>query len=124
MALLYWRATAALLVLVAAAGFALVALGKAALLGSLLVFDTTHNVLHAALALVAIVFATGLVPPRATRVAAGWVGVFYLALAVLGFLSGRLFGLGPLVGLHLELGENALHLLLGAWGAYVGFREA
>jgi hypothetical protein len=122
-ALRYWRASATLLVLVAAAGFILVARRKPALLGEFLAFDTAHNVLHAALALLAIVFATGLLPERVTRAAAGWVGVFYLALAVLGFMSARLFGLGPLVGMRLELGENALHLALGAWGAYVGFRH-
>lgn len=120
-ALVYWRASAPLLLLAAAAGFALVATRKAALLGEFLTFDTTHNVLHVALFLVAAAFATGLFPLRVTSAAAGWVGVAYLALAVLGFLSNRLFGLGPLVGLHLELGENLLHLGLGAWGAWAGF---
>jgi len=117
----FWRVSALLLLLVAAAGFFLVATKRAALWPGLLAFDTPHNVLHAALFVVAAVFATGLLPAGVTRVAAGWVGVAYLALAALGFLSGRLFGLGPMVGMSLELGENVLHLALGAWGAWAGF---
>ncbi|GEM_PF-5087919 len=119
--LLYWRASAAALALVAAAGFLLVAARRPSVGDGLLVFDTPHNALHAALALVAIAFATGLPPERASRAWAGWLGVAYLALAALGFLSGRLFGLGPLLGMHLETSEDALHLALGAWGAKVGF---
>lgn len=120
-ALVYWRVSAALLLVVAAAGFFLVATRRAALWPGFLVFDAFHNGLHAALFLVAAIFATGLLPASATRLAAGWVGVSYLALAALGFLSNRLFGLGPLVGMNLELGENVLHLALGAWGAWAGF---
>jgi hypothetical protein len=121
--LLYWRWSSAGLALLAPAGFLLVARHQASLAGGLLVFDTTQNVLHAALAALALAFATGLPPAGVSRRVAGWTGVAYLALAALGFFSERLFGLGPLVGMRLEVSENALHLALGAWGAKVGFGE-
>lgn len=121
---LFWRASGAALALLAAAGFALVAMGRANLLGAnFLVFDTTHNALHAALAAASLVLGFAPLPPRALVVGAQAFGLFYFALAVVGFINGGLFGLGKIVGTRLELVENVLHLGLGAWAAYVGFQE-
>jgi hypothetical protein len=47
---------------------------------------------------------------------AKWGGLFYALLGVVGFFMHEL----PL-GIHLDLGCNVAHLLLGVWGAYVGF---
>ena len=43
-------------------------------------------------------------------------GVIYLLLGIVGFIAPNL----PL-GIHLDLACNLAHLVLGAWGAYVGF---
>lgn len=45
------------------------------------------------------------------------IGVLYLALGLLGFISPELFGLMP-VGFS----ENVLHLVVGAIALYFGFR--
>ena len=44
------------------------------------------------------------------------LGVVYLLLGVVGFIAPNL----PL-GIHLDLACNLAHLVLGAWGVYVGF---
>lgn len=119
--LVLWRASAPLLAALVALGVWLESTRHARQLGGYLVFDRAGDALHAFFTLVALVLATGLVPERASRAIAGAWGAALLVLAALGFLSARLFGLGPLVGLQLDLVENALHLALGAWGAKVGF---
>lgn len=43
-------------------------------------------------------------------------GIFYLLLGLVGFIAPDL----PL-GIHLDLGCNLAHLVLGVWGVYVGF---
>jgi multisubunit Na+/H+ antiporter MnhG subunit len=43
-------------------------------------------------------------------------GAIYLVLGVIGFVAPNL----PL-GIHLDLACNLAHLVLGAWGVYVGF---
>lgn len=43
-------------------------------------------------------------------------GLFYALLGVVGF-----FMMDPGFGIHLDLGCNVAHLVLGVWGAYVGF---
>lgn len=43
-------------------------------------------------------------------------GLFYLVLGVLGF-----FVMDLPLGIHLDMVCNVAHLVLGAWGAYVGF---
>jgi hypothetical protein len=119
---LYWRVGGAALAAVAGLGFLLVAVGRGNMLGDVIAFDTAHNVLHAVLAMVAIALGFGTASVQVLRVAARVAGIVYLALGLVGFVDGGLFGAGDLVGLHLEAGENALHLILGAWGAYAGFR--
>jgi hypothetical protein len=121
---IYWRVSALVFAIWAGLGFFLVAQNRAALVGNALVADTPMNALHAALALVALACALPWTPSRFVLATARAASIFLLALAVLGFVSGRLFGLGPLAGTHLEIGENALHLALGAWGAYAAFGPA
>lgn len=82
---------------------------------SFLAFDWTHNVLHVVLAAVALYVGFGPVGAAMTTNYARYFGIVYLALGVLGFFVPAL---GPL---HLELGENVIHLLIGGWGAYAGF---
>lgn len=121
-----WLATGALLAIVAILGFVLSATGRRALLGSTLLFDQPHNVLHVLLAAVSLALAfIPLADATSRRIALGF-GIGYLALAVLGAFSPTLFGYGTRLGatpnarLHLEMGENLLHFALGAWAAYVG----
>lgn len=120
---LYWRVSGIALAALAGIGILLVAIDQAALLGGFLTFDTAHNLVHALLAGVAIALGFGSAPAALRRNLAKAVGVVYLLLAVVGFVSASTFGLGALLGLHLELGENLVHLLLGAWGAYAGFSD-
>ena len=47
---------------------------------------------------------------------AQWFGIIYLVLGVIGFIVPDL----PL-GIHLDLACNLAHVVLGAWGIYVGF---
>jgi hypothetical protein len=119
---LYWRVSGVAFAAITGIGFLLVAAGRADMLGSFLVFDTGHNVLHAALAAGSIALGFGAFRPGVLRLAARVMGVGYVLLGLVGLVSGGLFGVGDLVDFHLELGENLLHLALGAWGAFVGFR--
>lgn len=115
----YWKLTAPVLAAVAVLGFLLNALGLGDLLGGFLTFDWAHNAVHLVLALAAFGLAYA-ADASLARVAALVVGGVYVALALVGFLSGSAFGVGGLVGLHLELGENLIHAALGAWGLYAG----
>lgn len=118
----YWLASGALLALVSLLGFAMSARGLAVAWSPWLLFDRPHDVAHAALGALAIALGLLPLPGGISRKLALGVGTFYLALAVLGFLNGSLYGY-PLrfgVRVHLEVVENLLHLGLGAWGAYVG----
>ncbi len=119
---LYWRISAPVVAAVAVLGVALSASGNGDALGvSVLAFDWAHNVVHLAIAAVGLYLGYATVDYALARNGARAFGVVYLALAVLGFASAGLFGIGDLVGLHLELGENVIHLALGAWAAYAGF---
>lgn len=125
----YWRISAVALVAIALIGFLVNAIGgnyayvpDVDAMEDLLVFDWSHNVLHALLAVIAIVFGfTGLRTSEASKPTAGVIGVVYLLLGIAGFFGGFVDWLDDLVGLRLELGENLLHIVLGAWGAFVGF---
>lgn len=111
----YWRASAFALTAVALLGIVLNATGNGSLLGdSFLAFDWPHNVLHVVLAGAAFLFGFAALPARVVRTFALVFGVVYAGLGVLGFLVADL---GPI---HLELGENLVHLLLGAWGLAAG----
>lgn len=125
----YWRISAILLAFIAVAGFVVNAIGgnyayvpDVQAMEDILVFDWAHNVLHTVLALIAIVFGfTGLRTSGASKTTAGVIGIVYLLLGVAGFVGGFVDMLEEFTTLHLELGENILHLILGGWGAYVGF---
>lgn len=125
---LYWRVSALGLAAVAALGLIVNALGgnnayvpNIEIMESILVFDWTHNIVHIGLFAVAALFGFGSFSETASANAAKIVGVTYLALGVLGFVPAVVDLLDSLLFLHLEAGENILHLLLGSWGAYAGF---
>ena len=80
-------------------------------------FDWTHDVLHVVLAGAAFAAAFGASGAYA-RLYARTFGAVYTALAVLGFVSPDVLGF---VGVHLEIGENLVHALIGAWGLAAGF---
>lgn len=81
---------------------------------SFLAFDWTHNIVHVVLAGIALYVgfaATGNIATLYAKV----FGIVYAGLGVTGFFATDL-GI-----LHLELGENLVHLLVGAWGIVAGF---
>lgn len=85
--------------------------------GSFLGFDWGHNIVHVVLAAVALGVGFAASAPIASLYAKVF-GIVYAALGVAGFFVKDL-GL-----LHLELGENLVHLLIGGWGIVVGFMGA
>lgn len=112
----YWRLSAFALTAVALLGIVLNAMGQGDLLGAdFLAFDWGHNILHVVLAGAAFLFGFGNLPTRLVRTFAIVFGVVYAGLGVVGFFVNEV---GPI---HLELGENLVHLLLGAWGLVAGF---
>lgn len=81
----------------------------------LIQFDSTHNIVHLVLGLVGIAAGQS---DNAAKWFAKIVGPIYLALGIVGFFF-------PMwAGLHLEATENLVHLLIGAWGIYVGFGKS
>lgn len=112
----YWRVSAFALTAVALLGIVLNAMNEGALLGAnFLAFDWSHNILHVVLAGAAFLFGFGNLPTKLVRTFAIVFGFVYAGLGVLGFMVAEV---GPI---HLELGENLVHLLLGAWGLVAGF---
>ena len=111
----YWRLSAFALTAVALLGIVLGAMGQADLLGAgFLAFDWSHTILHVVLAGAAFLFGFGNLPAKLVRTFAIVFGFVYGALGVLGFF------VADLGVIHLELGENLVHLLLGAWGLLAG----
>jgi hypothetical protein len=118
----YARLTGAVLLLTGIVGIASLAVGYIGFLAiDFLAWDTTHNVLHVVLGAIALY--VGFSPrPYLDPLTYGKVfGAIYTLLAVGGFLAPSLFGLGPALGLGLELGENLIHLLVGILGLVAGF---
>jgi hypothetical protein len=114
--LLYWRVSAFALTAVALLGIVLNAIGEGTLLGAdFLAFDWSHNILHVVLAGAAFIFGFAALPGKTLKMFAIVFGFVYLGLGVLGFVVDEV---GPI---HLELGENLVHLLLGAWALVAGF---
>lgn len=112
----YWRTSAFALAAVALLGIVLSAMGQADLLGSgFLAFDWSHNILHVVLAGAAFLFGFGNLPANLVRTFAMAFGFVYGGLGALGFF------VADLGVIHLELGENLVHLALGAWGLVAGF---
>lgn len=121
-ATLYWKISAPVLAVVAVLGFVANMGGFGKLIPSFLEFDVAHNLVHLLIA-VAGLYLGFAADGGLAKAAAKLFGVVYLGLAAIGFLSATVFGIGSLLGLHLELGENLIHLALGAWAAYVGFSQ-
>lgn len=113
---LYWRVSAFALTAVALLGIILNAIGQENLLGeNFLAFDWTHNILHVVLAIAAFIFGFASLGGKVVKTFAIVFGFVYGGLGVLGFF---VHSVGPI---HLELGENLVHLLLGAWALLCGF---
>lgn len=81
---------------------------------SFLGFDWTHNIVHVVLAAIAL-YVGFAAPANYVGTYAKVFGIVYLALGVAGFFVADL-GI-----LHLELGENLVHLVIGLWGVVAGF---
>ena len=112
---MFWRLSAYALAAVALLGIVLNATSNEALLGeNFLSFDWTHNILHVVLAGAAFLFGYGNLDAKVTKTFALIFGVVYLALGVVGFVMDTV---GPI---GLELGENLVHILIGAWGLCAG----
>lgn len=75
----------------------------------LIQFDTTHNVVHLVIGVLGIAAAR---QDNWAKLFGQVFGTVYLILGVVGFF------LPELLGLHLEVAENLLHIILGAWGLY------
>lgn len=84
--------------------------------------DPLQGAIHATLAILALLAASS---ARARARAPLAFAILLLGLGVLGTLTPRSFGYPERLGsaLRWEVGENAAHLILGGWGAYVATRE-
>jgi len=102
-------------------GIGLLLEGGALLLGEALRIapgDTRHNALHVVWGTIILVLLLTRRDPRTTILVVGTFGVFYTALAVVGVLVDRPFGLllGP--------GENAFHFIVGPLALLLSVRAA
>lgn len=111
---MYARITGIALAAVALLGIVMELAADGSFIPGFLEFDWTHDIVHVVLAAVALFVGFGASPAFA-RTYAKLFGVVYLALGVVGFF------VADLVILQLELGENLVHLLIGAWGVAAGF---
>lgn len=113
----YARITGIALAAVALLGIVMSAAAGGAFVAGFLEFDWTHNIVHVALAGAAL--AAGFAASGAyAAIYAKIFGIVYAALAVVGFIAPDILGF---IGLHLELGENLVHLLIGVYGIAAGF---
>lgn len=118
----YVRLTGAVLLLTGLAGVAALATGYIGFLSlDFLAWDQAHNVLHIVLGLIALYVGFAPRPVLDALTYCKVFGVVYTLLALAGFASLTLFGLGPALGLGIELGENLIHLLVGVLGLVAGF---
>src|SRR5688500_17682554 len=117
---MYAKITGIAVAAVALLGIILNAINNPDLLGAdFLAFDWTHNILHVVLAAVRLYLGFAGTDALCTLYARVF-GVVYLLLGITGFFW---TGLSATV-LHLELGENLVHILIGAWGCAAGFLGA
>lgn len=116
----YAKITGIAVAAVALLGIILNAINNPNLLGAeFLAFDWTHNILHVVLAAVGLYLGFAGTDALCTLYARVF-GVVYLLLGITGFFW---TGLSATV-LHLELGENLIHIVIGAWGCAAGFLGA
>lgn len=82
----------------------------------LIQFDKMHSIIHLVLGVLGIAAARS---EKWAKHYAQILGSLYLVLGVLGFF------LPSFLGMHLEVAENLLHILLGTWGLYtvLGVKE-
>ena len=117
---MYAKITGIVIAAVALLGIILNAIGSPELLGAnFLAFDWTHNILHVVLAAVGLYVGFAGTDALCTLYARAF-GVVYLLLGITGFFW---TGVSTTM-LHLELGENIVHVLVGAWGCAAGFLGA
>jgi hypothetical protein len=117
------RAWAVVLAALVLAGITLELAGRPALVPGFLEFDWTHDLLHVVLLGLAVHFGW-LARPAATRTYARVFGIGGLLVAAIGFIPATAAALHDATAWHSELGENAVHGLLGVWGSIAGFRRA
>jgi len=82
---------------------------------SFLGFDWTHNIVHVVLASIALLVGFAGFGVNYARPYAQVFGAIYTALGITGFIVSDL-GI-----LHLEVGENLVHLAVGGYGLLAGF---
>jgi hypothetical protein len=109
-------------------GTALVVLGVTGLflmdLWGILQFDLAHDLFH--------LIAGGFALYAALLVDDKWLatlyaqssGAVYVLLAIAGYVSPTLWGIGEAMGVQLELAEDIFHLIVGGWGLYAGFAQS
>lgn len=118
---MYARVTGIALAAVALLGILLNATGQENLLGeNFLAFDWTHNIVHVVLAAVAL-YVGFMAPMNLITLYCKVFGIVYAGLGVVGFIPAVVDGLETALALHLEIGENLIHLVIGAWGIAAGF---
>lgn len=111
---IYWRVSAFALSAVALLGIIMSAANNGQFISGFLEFDWGHNIVHVVLAAIAFTFGFAPVSGQLSKVFAILFGAVYLGLGVLGFI------VTDLGFLMLELGENLVHILLGAWALLSG----
>jgi hypothetical protein len=91
-------------------------------LSGTLQFDLAQNLFHMVTGSLAVYAGLSDREVLATWYAQG-SGAVYVLLAITGYFSPTLWGMGEAMGLQLELAEHIFHLLVGAWGLYAGFAQ-
>lgn len=84
---------------------------------SFLGFDWTHNIVHVVLAAIAL-YVGFAAPGNYVATYAKVFGPVYFLLGIVGFVA------ADLTILHLEIGENLVHLVIGLWGIVAGYMGA
>lgn len=116
----YWQVSAFALSAVAVLGIIVnIVAGNNAGVDDVLKFDWTHNVLHVVLAGTAFVMGFGKVPGNVSKTMAIAFGFVYLGLGAVGLIGGLTFEILDLISL--EIAENLIHIVLGAWALTAGF---
>jgi len=80
----------------------------------LISFDTTHNIVHLVLGVLGIAAGQS---GKWSKLYAQVFGVIYLLLGIAGFF------IADLIGIHLEVAENLVHIIFGAWGLYAALGD-